>query len=94
MAGVIVNMNCPLCNGDGYMVISDAAWKNFVTWHEDPSEDKSTSPEAFPEFMKKLHSIVGGKVDFDHHWVMCPTCGGNKTVQREISFADLKELLK
>jgi len=94
MPGIIVNQNCPLCNADGYMVVPIATWKNFIEWSQDQSESTRTVPEAFPPFMKRLHSFVGGVVGVDNYWVMCPTCGGNKTVKKEISFEELKELLK
>lgn len=94
MVGVIVNQNCPLCHGDGYMVVTVADWKNFVEWNQDQGEQTRKVPALFPPFMKNLHNFTGGPVGTDNYWIMCPTCGGNKTVRKEISFEELKELLK
>lgn len=91
--GLIVNVNCDTCKGDGYLVVNKSQWEMFKVWQADPSEDKIDSPDTFPVFLKRIHTQWGvniGKVVS----LPCPDCGGQRTITKEISFEDLKNLIK
>ena len=91
--GLIVNITCSTCNGDGYMTVDKTSWERFLVWSADPTEDKINSPDTFPEFLKRIHNIWGGAISKIVS-LPCPDCGGQKTITKEVSFEELKNLIK
>lgn len=91
--GLIVTIPCSTCNGDGYLTVDKASWERFQVWVADPTEDKIMSPDTFPSFLKRLHTqwgvCIGKEITLP-----CMDCGGHKTITKEISFDELKNLIK
>jgi RecJ-like exonuclease len=93
MSEITLDMPCVACNGDGYIVVDDATWERYQTWLKDPTEDKVKTPDTFPELLKSLNNFVGVTFGKDV-CVPCPKCGGTGTVTKNMTLADLKNLLK
>ena len=91
--GLIVTFKCQNCNGDGYLTVDKQSWLNYLSWVNDPTEDKLESNDNFPEFLKRMHTQWGisvGKVVT----IPCFDCGGKKTITKDISFEELKNMIK
>lgn len=91
---IILNQECGLCKGDGYLSATKQEWKDYQTWQDDPTEDKANSHDNFPWYLKDLpnHMTVG----FFKEGVQfpCVRCHGKKVIQQILSLDDLKKLLK
>jgi len=91
--GISITINCSTCNGDGYLSIDLQAWEKFKVWMDDKTEDKIQSPDAFPEALKRVHTLWGLSIG-KTACLPCPDCGGQRVITKEVSFDELKNMIK
>ena len=90
---IVIKQTCTLCNGDGYLSATKAEWKDYLSWLDDPTEDKANSHDNFPIFLKDLPNHSSAGFFKDRVTVPCTRCNGRKSVVKLLTLDELKALL-
>jgi hypothetical protein len=93
MDEIVFNQQCYLCKGDGYLIVTNAQWDEFMIYVDDPTEEKLNSTDNFPQFLKNLSNFITVEKHKDFYSMQCTLCHGTKVVAKKITLDDLKKLL-
>jgi len=93
MDEIVFNQKCYLCNGDGYLTVTNAQWDEFMLYVDDPTEEKLNSTDNFPQFLKNLHNFTTVGKAKDYVAMQCTICYGAKVIPKKLTLDELKALL-